>query len=60
MIASVYTRDKTYYPQNFVEGFECIVKGKKMPNFITDDINIFSNDSDRGDSDYSDKKNSNE
>ena len=30
-----------------------------MSNYITDDINIFSDDSDREVSDYSDKENSN-
>ena len=31
-----------------------------MPNYITDDMNISSDDSDRKESDYSDEQNSNE
>ena len=31
-----------------------------MPNYITDDMNISSDDSDRKESDYSDEENSNE
>ena len=36
-----------------------VVKEKKMYNYIADDMNISSDDSDREDSDYSDKENSN-
>ena len=41
---------KNYYPQVFLEEYKYIVKEKKMPNYITDGIEI-SLDSDREDSD---------
>ena len=50
---------KNYYPQVFLEEYKYIVKEKKMPNYITDGIEI-SSDSDREDSDkeISNKQNS--
>ena len=67
MIDSVYRRDKNYYSQVFLAESKYIVKAKKsnyieenkISYFITD-INIFSDDSAREDSYYSDKENSNE
>ena len=67
MIGSVYRRDKNYYSQVFLAESKYIVKAKKsnyieenkISYFITD-INIFSDDSAREDSYYSDKENSNE
>ena len=51
----------------FVEECKYTVKEKKMPEYITDDIEVSSDDSDREDSDEkfsneenSDKENSNE
>ena len=57
---SVYRRDKNYYPQVFLEECKNVFKEKKMSNYNTDDMNVPSDDSDREDSDYSDKENSNE
>ena len=45
LINSVYRKDKNFYPQVFLEEDKCIVKEKKMCQFITDDIDIYSNDS---------------
>ena len=61
MIDSVFRTGKNYYPQVFLEEHEYIVKEKKMPEYITDDIEI-SSDSDRENSDEvnSDETNSNE
>ena len=41
---------KKYYPQVFLEECKYVVKQKKMPEFITDDIETYS-DSDREDFD---------
>ena len=66
MIDPVFRTGKNYYPQIFLEEFKHVVKKKKMPEYITDDIEI-SFDSDRVDSDEeisneenSDKENCNE
>ena len=61
MIDSVFRTGKNYYPQVFLEEREYIVKDKKMPEYVTDNIEI-SSDSDREDSDEvnSDETNSNE
>ena len=50
MIDSVYKTGKNYYPQAILEECKYVVKEKKMPEYITDDIEI-SSDSDREDSD---------
>ena len=47
MIDSVYRKDKDYYPQLFLEECKYVIKEKKMSKFITDDIEISCNDSDR-------------
>ena len=44
----------------FFEECKYVVKEKKKSHYITDDINIYSNDSDRENSCYSDKENFNE
>ena len=44
-------KDKNYYPQMFLEECKHVVKEKMMPEFITDEIENFSDDSDRDDSD---------
>ena len=49
MIDSVYRKDKSYYPQAFSEECKYVVK-KKMFQFITNDIEISSDDSDKEDS----------
>ena len=62
LIDSVYRTNKNYYPQMFLEECKFAVKEKKMPEYITDDIEISSNDSDWEDSDEEnhDEENSNE
>ena len=47
MIDSVYKKDKNYCPQVFLEEIKYVVKEKKKSNFITDDIEISPNDSDK-------------
>ena len=61
MIDSVFRTDKNYYPQVFLKERKYVVREKKMPEYITDDIEISSN-SDREDSDeeISNKENSDE
>ena len=44
----------------FLEECKYVVKEKKIYNYIIDDINISSDDSDTENSDYSDEENSNE
>ena len=57
MIDSVYRKDKNCYPQVFLEECYWVVKEIKMPNYVTDDINSLSDDSDIENSDYSGEKN---
>ena len=57
---SVYGTGKNCFPQVFLEKYKYFFKQKQMPNYITDDMNISSDDSDRKESDYSDEENSNE
>ena len=40
-------KDKDWYPQVFLEECKYVVKEKKMPEYITDDIEIYSDDSHR-------------
>ena len=54
---------KNYYPQVFSEECKYFVKEKQMPEYITNEIEIASDDSDREDSDEEkkiDKENSDE
>ena len=51
MIDSVYRKDKDYYSQVFLEECKYVVKGKKTSKFITDDMEICPDDSDRENSD---------
>ena len=67
MINFVFREDKNYYPQVFLEECKHAVKEKAMPEYITDEIEISSNDSDTKDSneensgvENSNDKNSNE
>ena len=53
----LFRTDKNYYPQVFLEECKYIVKEKKMSEYITDEIEISSDDSDR---ENSDEENSNE
>ena len=50
LIDSVFRTGKNYYPQVFVEECKYVAKEKKMPGYITDDIEISSDKSDREDS----------
>ena len=56
MIDSVFRTGKSYYPQVFLEECKNVFKERKMPEYITDNIEI-SFDSDRKNSD---EENSNE
>ena len=61
MINSVFRTGGNYCPKLFLEQCKYVVKEKKIPRYITDDIEIFS-DSDKEDSneEKSDEENSNE
>ena len=50
LIDSVFRAGKKYYPQVFLEECKYVVKEKKIPKYIIDDIEI-SSDSDRENSD---------
>ena len=50
LIDSVFRTGKKYYPQVFLEECKFVVT-KQMPEYVTDDIEISSSDSDREDSD---------
>ena len=54
---SVFRTGKNYYPQVLLEECKCIFKEKKMPEYITGDIEISSDDSVREEN--SDEENSN-
>ena len=47
LIDSVFRTGKDYYPQVFLEECKYVVKEKKIPNYIIDNVEI-SSDSDRG------------
>ena len=51
MISSVFRTGKNNYPQVFLEECKYIIKEKKMSEYITGDIEISSDDSDREDYD---------
>ena len=57
MIDSVFKIGKNYYSHVLLEDLKYIVEKKKLPEYITDEIEIPSDDSDRADSD---KESSNE
>ena len=40
LIDSVFRTRKNYYPQVFLGECKCVVKEKKIPNYIIDDIEI--------------------
>ena len=52
--------DKNYCPQVYLEKYKYVFfkKKKKIFNYINDDLNVSSDDSDVKDSDYSDEENS--
>ena len=45
LIDLVYIKDKNYYPQVFLEKYKHVFR-KKRSYFVTDDIEIYSDDSD--------------
>ena len=49
MIDSVFNMGKKYCPYVLLEECKYIVKEKKMTRHITDDLEIFSDDSDESD-----------
>ena len=57
LISSVFRTVKNYYLQVFLEKCKYVVKKKKILEYITEDINFFSDDFDR---EGSDEENSNE
>ena len=57
LINSVLRADKNYYLQVFLKECKHVVKEKEMPEYTTDNIEISSDESDRG---YSDEENSDE
>ena len=61
LIDSVFRTGKNFYPQVFLQECKCVVKGKKIPKYIIDNIEIFS-DSEEGnsDEDNSDEENCDE
>ena len=59
LINSVFRTGKNYHSQVLLEECKYNVKEIKMPEYIADDIEIYSNDSDGEDSDHSDEENSN-
>ena len=54
MIESVFKIGKNYYPQVFLEKCKYIFKEKKLIRYITDDIEISSDDSDEENSNKED------
>ena len=62
LIDSAISTGKIYYPQVFLEECKYVVKEKKIPEYITEDIELSSDGSDRQDSneENSDEENSNE
>ena len=50
----MFRTSKNYYPQVFLKESEYIVKEKKIPRYIIDDIEIY--DSDKENSDEENKK----
>ena len=50
-IDSVYRKDENHYPQMFLEECKYVVKEKRTSKFITEYIEISSDDSDKEDSD---------
>ena len=51
LIDSAYRNNQIYCPEVFLEESKYIVKDKKMSEYITDEIEISSDDADREDSD---------
>ena len=51
LIDSVFKTCKNYYPQVFLEECKYFVKKKKMSKYIIEDIEFFSEESDKEDPD---------
>ena len=60
MIDSVFRTGKNYYPQVFLEECKYVVKEKKIPKYINDDIEIYYSDRKNSDEENSDEENSND
>ena len=67
LIDSAFSTGNIYYPQVFLEEWKYVVKETKIPEYITEDIELSSDGSDREDSNEensneqnSDEENSNE
>ena len=56
LINSVFRTCKNYYPQVFLEECKYVVKEIRMPKYITDDVQI-SSDEEISDKESSDKEN---
>ena len=52
MIDPVFKTDKNYYPQVFLEECKYVVKGKKIPEYITKDVEFFSNKENSAEENY--------
>ena len=52
MIDPVFKTDKNYYPQVFLEECKYVVKGKKIPEYITEDVEFFSNKENSAEENY--------
>ena len=50
LIHSVFKMGKNYYPWVFLEEYNYIVKEQYMPKYITNNVEIYSVDSDEEDS----------
>ena len=67
LVDSVFTTDRNYYSQVLLKEFKYVVKEKKIPMYINDDIEIFSDSNienfdketyeENSDKETSDKKN---
>ena len=60
LISSVCRTGKNYYPQVFLEECKYVVKDKKMPEYIADNIEISSDSEGYSDEENFDEKNSDE
>ena len=47
LIGFVLKKDRNYYPQVFLKEYKCTGKEKKVTTYITDDLEISSDDSDK-------------
>ena len=56
MVDSVFRTSKNYNLQVFLEECIYVVEERKMPEYITDDEEVFSGDSDKEGSDFSNRE----